>query len=298
MKISKKNIKLVKTTINKESSGILKNTEINSILRKHKADWKKLVPTTKTDFFEFIEEYEIVKKVELNFPNRKENRYLTKSISDYSLLLSLSSSSYFSHLTAAYLNHLTNEEPKTVYVNTEQSRKNNYINELEQLSIDTAFKNAARTSKNMIKLNGKTIYHLNSKYSNCLGVISSNRILKNEELKFTDLERTLIDITVRSQYAGDVKNVLALFKNAAADINIDKIVTYLKKLKYAYPYHQSLGFYLQRAGIDEIKLKDFKGMNMEFYFYLCNEIEEPAYSKEWKLYYPASFNNPQIEIKV
>lgn len=292
MKIDKKNINLVKTTLHKESGGILKNTEINNILRKYKPEWKKLVPTTKNKFLEFIEENKIIEKVELNFPNRKENRYLTKSISDYSVLLSLSPDSYFSHSTAAYMNHLTNEEPKIVYVNTEQSRKNNYVNELEQSSIDTAFKNAARTSKNTIKLNGKTVYHLNSKYSNCLGVISSKQILKTEELKFTDLERTLIDITVRPQYSGGVENVLELFKKAALDVNIDRMLTYLKKLKYAYPYHQSLGFYLQRAGIDEIKLKDFKGMNMEFDFYLCNEIEELAFSKEWKLYYPGSLNNP------
>lgn len=288
MKVSKKNIKLVKLSLTVETDGILKNKEIKDILKRYRGDWKGKIPTKTANFFSFIEENKIVRKVELDFPNRKETRYLTKKVSDYRILLSLSSDSYFSHLTAAYFNDLIQEEPKIVYVNTEQSRKNTYANVLEQENIDYAFKNSARISKNIIEFNGKTIYHLNSKYSACLGVVSSHDKIKNVELRYTDFERTLIDIIVRPQYSGGAKNVLNVFHNAAEKINIKKIIIYLKKLNYMYPYHQCLGFYLDKVGFDETKLQEIKGMGMEFDFYLCNEIQQPVYSEEWKLYYPKS----------
>lgn len=288
MKVSKKNISIVKNSLNAESDGILKSNEIRAILERYRGDWKGKIPTKTADLFSFIRENKIAEKVEMNFPNRKETRYITKKVSDYRLLLSLSPESYFSHLTAAYFNDLIQEEPKIVYVNTEQSRKNIYANILEQENIDYAFNNPARISQNYIKLNGKTIYHLNSKYSNCLGVVSDKKKFKHLELRFTDVERTLIDVTVRPQYSGGVKNVLKVFHNAADKINIKKIITYLKKLNYIYPYHQCIGFYLGKVGLDETSLQDFKSIGMEFNFYLCNEIKNPSYSERWKLYYPKS----------
>ncbi len=270
------------------SDEILRSNQIKEILNKCRKDWEGKNPIKSTDFFSFIEDNKLVKKVEMNFPNRKETRYLTEKILDYRTLLSLSPDTYFSHLTAAYFNDLIQKEPNTLYVNTEQSRKKTYASVLEQGSIDIAFRNPARISKNFIELNGKTIYHINSKYSECLGVVSNPDKIKNVELKYTDLERTLVDMTVRPQYSGGVKNVLEVFKRAAEKIDVEKILTYLKKLNYAYPYQQCIGFYLQRVDFDETKLKNFKGIGMEFDFYLCNEIQQPAYSEEWKLYYPKS----------
>jgi len=288
LKISKKNITLIKKELKSTSDEILRSNQIKEMLNKCRKDWDGINPIKSTEFFSFIEDNKLVKKVEMNFPNRKETRYLTKKISDYKILLSLSPDTYFSHLTAAYFNDLIQKEPNTLYVNTEQSRKKTYASVLEQGSIDIAFRNPARISKNFIELNGKTIYHINSKYSECLGVVSNPDKIKNVELKYTDLERTLVDMTVRPQYSGGVKNVLEVFKRAAEKIDVEKILTYLKKLNYAYPYQQCIGFYLQRVDFDETKLKNFKGIGMEFNFYCCNEIQQPAYSEEWKLYYPKS----------
>ena len=63
----------------------------------------------------------------------------------------------------------------------------------------------------------------------------------------------------------------------------------LKNLSYAYPYHQAIGFYLERSGAyKESSIKIFRNINKEYDLYLTYQMEDKdmVYSKEWRLYYP------------
>ena len=73
------------------------------------------------------------------------------------------------------------------------------------------------------------------------------RSAKRELLEVTDLERTLIDITVRPNYAGGAKAVLSAYRQARGRISVDKLLTFLKRFDYVYPYHQAIGFYLEKS---------------------------------------------------
>jgi hypothetical protein len=64
----------------------------------------------------------------------------------------------------------------------------------------------------------------------------------------------------------------------------------LKKLNYTYPYHQAIGFYLQRAGnYREAQIQLLKKFDFKYDFYLDHGMRNLEYSKEWKLYYPKGF---------
>ena len=105
---------------------------------------------------------------------------------------------------------------------------------------------------------------------------------------FTDLERTLIDIAIRPAYSGGVFEVLEAFEIAKEKIDVYKLNKYLEILNYIYPYHQLIGFYMDKAGYDE-KTLDVFNKKSDFDFYLTYNISNKEYNKKWKIYYPKGF---------
>lgn len=105
--------------------------------------------------------------------------------------------------------------------------------------------------------------------------------------KVSDLERTLIDISVRPFYSGGVTQVLEAFSNAKSILNTDKLYNYYSRMNFTYPYHQVIGFYLDKAGYTEKEYQKFLHHNSpEFKFYLTYNILHKEYSTKWNLYYP------------
>ncbi len=86
-------------------------------------------------------------------------------------------------------------------------------------------------------------------HSNRSGVLLSTRY-KNA-FSYTSLERTLIDITVRPNYAGGAFAVLDAYRQAIERnlISSNKLVVVFNSIPFIYPYHQAIGFYLERAAM-------------------------------------------------
>ena len=59
--------------------------------------------------------------------------------------------------------------------------------------------------------------------------------------------------------------------------------------RFGYPYHQSIGFLLERAGLSEADLKKFLKLVTDFDFFLDYGLKRPVYDAKWKLYYPRFF---------
>jgi predicted transcriptional regulator of viral defense system len=189
------------------------------------------------------------------------------------------------HATAVYLHGLTDQPPTTIYVNKEQSPKPGTSGVLTQEALDRAFSRNQRTSQYIYRAAGHRYVLLSGKHTNKLNV-GSIKGPNGENLSATLLERTLIDIVVRPAYAGGPHEVLAVYEAAKEHLSISKLIATLKKLQYLYPFHQAIGFLLERAGYPKKRVDRFRQMGIEHDFYLTHGLENPEYSPDWRLYYP------------
>ena len=220
-----------------------------------------------------------------NYENKKEIRYLWKQPSVFDVALSLRPRSYLSHGSAVFLHGLNDQIPKTIFVNQEQSKKEPpKKSSLTQESLNRAFASVKQRRSRMIYEYGETnITILNGKHTQELevGNLADRRVTK--------LERTLIDIVVRPEYAGGVYQVLEAYKGAKGKASTNVLLATLKKLQYVYPYHQAIGFYMQRAGWQEKQYARLLKLELEFDFYLTYGIKESEYDRTWRLFYPQGF---------
>jgi hypothetical protein len=270
-----------------QPSHVFLASELKRILASHILDWKIDLGVTLKVFVFFLLSEGILREIKLSFPGKTFTRYIHENASVFEIALSLYPKSYLCHYSAVFLHALTEQIPKTVYVNHEQRQSSISVGELQQSRIDMAFRNAQRVSNYRAAFQDQEIIALNGKNTNNLAVME----LKGphgETLRVTNIERTLIDIVVRPMYAGGVFEVLNAYKSAAGRISINKLTALLKQLKHTYPYHQAIGFYLERAGVYSAAHVDLlkKAFPMELDFYLVHGMREKEYSKKWRLYYP------------
>jgi predicted transcriptional regulator of viral defense system len=263
--------------------------DISKILDSNRRYWRLSVNLTAQEFIDLLVTHTNLKKYEVNFPRETITRFAWDNISAFSLASNLEKNSYLTHYTALFLHNLTTQIPKMIYVNYEQAEKYNKNAMLTQERIDRAFLNRPRISNNIARYKDYKICLLNGKFTNRTGVTEIT-ILGNEKLFITDIERTLIDITVRPSYSGGVHEVLRAYQKAVGKVSINKLAAMLKKLNYIYPYHQAIGFYLQKAGVyKESQVQLLKNFDFKFDFYISHQMKEKEYSKEWRLYYPKGF---------
>ena len=214
-----------------------------------------------------------------------KTRYAWGDVSPYAFGISLLADAYLSHASAMFLHALTDQVPKTIYVNKEQSPKPRPLGRLSQPAINRAFKRPARTSSFVFFTRDARYVLLNGKNTGRLEV-SPIQTPRGELVATTKLERTLIDIVVRPSYAGGIREVLEAYRTAVPRISTNTLVATLKKLDHIYPYHQALGFLLQRAGMGERQLAKLEALGLQWDFYLANKISEPAYDSRWRIFYP------------
>jgi predicted transcriptional regulator of viral defense system len=215
-------------------------------------------------------------------------RYHYRAFTDYELALSLKPGGYLSHGTAALLHHLINHEPTIIYVNKEQSRKTSK-GTLSQVGIDRAFSHKQRQSAYIVMHDRTQIVLLNGKNSNRLGVVKiAGR--QGEPLEVTNVDRTLIDIVVRPAYAGGAKSVARAYRNALSQTSVSRLAKMLGQLGYVYPYHQTLGFYLQNAGHAASTLEPLRDLGLQFDFYLEHGMKDLRFDPTWRVHYPEDIN--------
>ena len=208
--------------------------------------------------------------------------------SPLSLAASVKNGAFFSHATAMWIHGLSADH-KAIFVNKEQSEKARNSGQLSQEGIDRAFRNQQRQSKLMYKYRDVTITVLSGKHTGRLEV-ELIKIPSGPDCYTTSLERTLVDITVRPVYAGGVPAVLEAFKLARSRASVKKLMEILTKLDYTYPYHQSIGFYLSRAGFSDEDQIIAKGNDQRFDFYLCHGLKDPAFDPNWKIFFPRNLS--------
>lgn len=276
----------------KEAPKVLKLTDIKAILSEKRAFWRLAQRTTTQPFIEFLTKHAKLKRIDFPFPYRTEIRYVWGEVPLLEVLLTTKPNCYFSHYTAVRMHGLTEQVPKTIYLNHEQHLKSQSTGGLEQGRIDAAFSRRPRVSNNQITFENVNICLVNGKNTNQLGVITETVHYDSEtpiRVRLTNLERTLIDITVRPIYAGGISEVQKAFLLAKDQVSINTLAALLPKIGHTYPYHQAIGFYLERAGYKSRSLDLLRRFPMNYDFYLTNEMGETDYIKDWRLYVPKGF---------
>ena len=83
--------------------------------------------------------------------------------------------------------------------------------------------------------------------------------------------------------------MLETFRAAKERISVNTLIATLKKLDYVYPYHQAIGFYMERAGYEESRTERLLKLGTSIDFYLAHGIKDREYNSKWRLYYPKGF---------
>lgn len=261
-------------------------SDLAAILRANRAGWRLPQGLAVSEFAEYLVERTDLRDLVLHSQSYSDlTRYVWGEVSPFEIALTIKKNAYLSHGTAVFLHGLTDELPSTIYVNAEQSPKPAPRGSLTQEGIDRAFAASQRVSNNIYSLGSHTVVVMSGKATNRLevGAITGPR---SEALEATKLERTLIDITVRPVYAGGVYKVFQAFETARDRASVNTLIATLKKLDYVYPFHQAIGFYMERAGYPERWLDRLRKLGMELDFYLTYGMKDTDYDTGWRLFFP------------
>jgi len=207
---------------------------------------------------------------------------------------------YFTHYTAMRYYKLTDQLPKSIYINKEQQfiSKESVKYEKEHLvqsSIDTALQKKIKTRNATLSLFNHIGFKISGKNTQNIGTTSV--YIGGIKVKITSIERTLVDIMVHQEFSGGAGEVFnaylktyKLYNLGEINFSINKIIRILKKLNYIYPYYQSIGFLLEKVGFDTTKFKQEFKINHRFYLVREKQIEELQYIEDWNLYVPKNLN--------
>ncbi|MBC7435819.1 MAG: hypothetical protein H7332_07095 [Bdellovibrionales bacterium] len=294
-------IQIAKPDIVKEFSqgvSVLRLRDVAGVFNQKRDFWRLTKSMSLNAFVRFMTEKTDLRLVSYRFPQRHVSGYTWGDVPVLEALLGLVEDSYLSHYTALRIHGLTEQLPKTIYFTKEKSSNsafNRDANELyDQSAIEAAFSHPPRVSKNELELAKEQVrvVMLESAYQGGLGVTNGEvnwggaRPLK---LRYTSLERTMIDVVVRPFYAGGVFEVAKAFENAKTTLSVNAMLAMLKSMAFGYPYHQAIGYYLERADYKPTVVELFRRLPMERDFYLTHNMGKTAYNSRWRLFVPEGF---------
>lgn len=279
---------LIAATFSESPTKIFQERALRSAIKEWRGEW--LVPESlaNTEIIQFLLEQTPLKVVQVSSDYESQNgiRYCWGDVSPFMVANSIRPNSYLCYSTACYLLGLLDEIPHTLYLNKEQSPKPSPDGELQQAAIDRAFANRQRQSAMIIKWEQYQVVVINGKHTGLLGVVRIKDPTGASLIHCTNLERTLIDITVRPAYSGGVHKVLEAYERALPDVSATRMAALLKKLDYKYPYHQNIGFFMQKAGYSAKSYERFSNLGLDVDFYLDYGMKQKEYVSEWRLYVP------------
>lgn len=271
---------------------ILRERQIATALSEQRRGWRLAQSISLSAFIDFLIKSGRLKQHKFEFPHRPETVYTWGDVPMMEMLLSIKPNSYFSHYTALRMHGLTEQVPKFVYISHDRATEASPNADITQDAIDKAFQSPVRVSNNVVDFEEQRIVLLNSANTGGLGVI--DQALQSGEggvakLRVTGVERTLIDAAVRPTYCGGTAEVAKAFELAREQLSVNALGAMLTRMKFAYPHHQAIGFYLERAGYRDSQVDLLRRFPMKHDFYLAHDMAETRFEPAWRLHVPRSF---------
>ena len=270
---------------------VYRERELEQLLAQQRDGWRLAAGTRVRGFLDLMLGATPLRPVVVQAGGQPKTYYTWGEVTAFELGSHLVPRAFLSHYSALYLHGLTEQIPKQIFVNQEQSAR--------QLVSQPALTQAELTEAyaRPVKLTSPSAFHgeyafvqLHGRFTGQLGVVTQEHFAAGR-VSLTGLERTLLDVTVRPEYAGGIYQVQEAYRLAAGRVSINRLLGLLTKLNYRYPYHQAVGLYLERAGAykaSQVQLvRKFRPATLDFY--LAHELIKPAYDAQWRVYYPAHF---------
>ena len=254
-------------------------SDIAALLSKVKEDGLVSRSMTASKFYDRLVDIGL-----LSFSVFIDGAYLTrysfhKDIPDETLLLSLKKRAFLSMSSSLNYQGLSSYRDDFVFISQEQSPKEDYNHsKLTQEAIDNAFSKDYRRTKKVGKYNNKHIVFLEPKNTKEFGVIEINGI------KVSSVSRALVEMVVNVQYFRNTKELISVFKKIKSNIDIDEVFDIVEKFDFIYPYHQSIGYILEKIGFKREKLYKFKECVSKLNFYTDKKQDNYKYIAYWKMY--------------
>jgi hypothetical protein len=258
---------------------------LNALFVQLKQAGKIPFPISKDSFLKQIFSHQLLTEHIMESPFETIHRYARPGTTRYHLALSIRKNSYLCHATALKLHGLWPIADNTEYINREQTPKPKVALPPTQEGINRAFGGNQRQTKNVfVGENGERYVLLNGKHSNSLGVEWQGN------LQLTSLERCLVDAVVRPSYNGGVPTVIEAFRRSRQSTNPKRLISMLRQMDFTYPYEQSLGFYMQRAGYDASTYAELLPRVSSLEFFVEYAGKELRFDSQWRIHYPASID--------
>lgn len=265
--------------------------DLSNIFESKRNSWKIASYRTAKHFNQYLENSKLLKVTTLKHQSTGSIKTILSkpNANYYDIALTIKKDGYLSNYTAMSIHQLTLQIPKSIYISfmkSDDGRTNNNNANLSQESIDKAFSKTQRITSELYKseIDNYRLFFVQKGYSK-----KEIGLETNQGIRYTDLERTLIDIALRPAYSGGVFEVLEAYIKARDIVDTNKLYDYLNQLNYIYPYHQLIGFYLEKANYGEERYIMFYRSLSDFKFYLTYNISNKQYNEKWKIYFPKGF---------
>jgi len=198
---------------------------------------------------------------------------------------------FISHYSAMYFNELTEQMPVQHYISREvKGRKSVIKTAISKEKMKQSFMKSPRETTLYCRFEKSVFYFLLHNDTKRLG-ITNKKITRNGKtnvIQLTDVERTLIDISIAPHHSGGISNIVSAFRNARIDLK--KLKNYYLSMELTYPYFQRIGFFLEKAGKSDLARKWQSMMpEPELEFFLDkNYTRSWKFDESWKLFHPGA----------
>lgn len=202
---------------------------------------------------------------------------------------------HFCHYTSVVFHELSNQVPNRVYIRKRDVGANRFrTDRLSDLQIRTQFLKPHRRSGDTETLGGGTIIFIAGGLHDEIGVVSvpSNYSEFPQGSRITNLERCLIDAVVAPHYNGGITTLPGLFEEAVEQLDLQKLIEHYRELDFLYPYHQTLGFFLDHSGQEEAAAQWREHFPPTNRFFVDKAAKSSwSYDPKWQVYYPRGLVN-------
>ena len=282
-------------TFERQLPHVMRVHDLGLAFHDNRERWRLAVRTSFAAFEEFMVSRTKLHRETFEF-KRPVTGFVWGEVPLLRILSHLVDHSYLSHYSAVRIHGLTEQVPATIYLTQPRTaeRYDQDLDEIEQAAIDAAFKRPPRESSDVVRRGNTRIVLLRGSQHGDPGITSGTVDYDGTgavELRYTTLERTLVDIAVRPAYAGGVFEVAKAYENAREreDLSVNTMSATLKRMGRIYPYHQVVGYFLERAGFKPSLVDLFKSQVMVRDFYLTHQMGATKYLPDWRLHVPEGF---------